>query len=167
MHTENKLIVSNSSPLMNLAIIGQLDILNKLFGNITIPDEVWQELVVDGEGKLGSGEIAEASWIKRSSIDNIALFQLLKRSLDIGEAAAITLAIEKNANLILLDEIDARSMSEIYNLPKTGVIGILMRAKNRHLIKEIKPLLDALRTEAHFWIKQHLYERVLLEMGEL
>jgi uncharacterized protein len=164
---KNKLIVSNSSPLMNLAIIGQLSLLHDLFGRITIPNEVWQELVIDGEGKPGTDEIIKAtSWIEISAVDNIALFRLLKKDLDTGEAAAISLAIEKNADLILLDEMDARSVAEIYNLPKAGVLGVLMRAKKQGLIKEIKPFLNSLKNEANFWIKQQLYDRILIEMGE-
>ncbi len=60
----------------------------------------------------------------------------LKKDLDIGESAAIALAVERKAKMILLDENDARNIAEIYNLHKIGVIGILMRAKNRDLIKE-------------------------------
>ena len=123
-------------------------------------------MTVDGRGKKGSETIIQAPWIERSFINNIRLFQLLKKDLDIGEAAAITLAIEKDANLILLDETEARNVAEIYALPKTGVIGVIMRAKERQLIKQVKPLLDALRIEAHFWIKQQLYETILLKAGE-
>ncbi len=152
---------------MNLAMIGRLDIIQKLFGNIIVPNEVYQELVIDGKGKAGSRQIAQAKWIAKRKIRNIKLFQLLKKDLDIGEAAAITLAIEAKAQLILLDETDARTVAEIYDLPKTGVIGLLMRAKERRLIQEVKPFLAALRSEANFWIKQNLYEQILYEMKEL
>ena len=151
---------------MNLAIIEQLDLLQRLFGKIVVPEEVWRELTVEGRGKQWSETIIRAPWIERSSVNNVGLFQLLKKDLDIGEAAAIALAIEKNASLILLDETDARNVAEIYDLPKTGVIGVIMRAKERQLIKQVKPLLDALRIEAHFWIKQQLYETILLKAGE-
>jgi len=65
-----------------------------------------------------------------------------------------------------LDETDARNLAEFYNLTKTGVIGILMKAKKRSLIKEIKPMLEKLRTHAHFWIKPDLYDAILSKMGE-
>jgi len=86
--------------------------------------------------------------------------------LDVGESAAIALAIEKKANLLLLDETDARNIAEFYNLTKTGVIGILMRAKKKNLIKEIRPMLEKLKIQAHFWIKPDLYESILSVMGE-
>ena len=68
--------------------------------------------------------------------------------MDVGESAAIALAIERKANLLLLDETDARNLAEFYNLAKTGVLGILMRAKKRSLIKP------------------DLYDAILSEMGE-
>jgi len=76
------------------------------------------------------------------------------------------LAIERKANLLLLDETDARNLAEFYGIPKTGVIGVLMRAKKKKLVKEIRPILEELRTHAHFWIKPDLYYAILSEMGE-
>lgn len=160
------LVISNSSPIMNLAIIGRLHLIQELFGEIIIPKEVWAELIVEGKGKPGTNEIKKAKWIKVAKVKNNSLVKTLTKDLDIGESAAIALAIERKANLLLLDETDARNLAEFYNLTKTGVIGILMRAKKRNLIKEIKPMLEKLRTKAHFWIKPDLYEDILSEMGE-
>ena len=56
--------------------------------------------------------------------------------------------------------------AEFYSLAKTGVLGILMSAKKRSLIKQIKPMLEKLRIQAHFWIKPDLYDAILSEMGE-
>ena len=160
------LVISNSSPIMNLAIIGQLHLIQELFGEIIIPKEVWAELISEGKGKPGTNEIKKATWIKVAKVKNNNLVKTLTKDLDIGESAAIALAIERKANLLLLDETDARNLAEFYNLTKTGVIGILMRAKKRNLIKEIKPMLEKLRTKAHFWIKPDLYDDILSEMGE-
>ena len=161
------MIVSNTSPLMNLAIIGQLNLLRKIFPRVVVPEEVQRELTIDGRGKPGADEIMRADWIETRSVRNTPLLRSLSKDLDIGESAAIALAVETKAKMILLDETDARNIAEIYNLRKTGVIGILMRAKNRHLIKEVRPFLDTLRTEANFWISQTFYDSVLLKMGEL
>jgi len=160
------LVVSNSSPIMNLAIIGQLHLIQKLFGEIIIPKEVWAELIIEGKGKPGTNEIEKAKWIKIVKVKNDSLVKTLTKDLDVGESAAIALAIERKANLLLLDETDARNLAEFYNLTKTGVLGILMRAKKRSLIKQIKPMLEKLRIQAHFWIKPDLYDAILSEMGE-
>ena len=151
---------------MNLAIIGQLHLIQELFGEIIIPKEVWAELIIEGKGKPGTNEIEKAKWIKVVKVKNDSLVKTLTKDLDVGESAAIALAIEKKANLLLLDETDARNLAEFYNLTKTGVLGILMRAKKRSLIKQIKPTLEKLRIQAHFWIKPDLYDAILSEMGE-
>jgi len=164
---ERLLIVSNSSPIMNLAIIGQLHLIQELFGEIVIPKEVWAELIIEGKGKVGTNEIEKAKWIKVAKVKNDSLLKMLSKDLDVGESAAIALAIERKANLLQLDETDARNIAEFYNLSKIGVIGILMRAKKKNLIKEIKPILEKLRTQAHFWIKSDLYDAILSEMGEV
>lgn len=161
------MIVSNTSPLMNLAIIGQLKLLRKIFPRIAVPEEVWKELTIDGRGKPGADEIMTADWIEILSVRNTELVTYLCKDLDIGESAAIALAVERKAKMILLDETDGRNIAEYYNLPKTGLIGILIRAKKRHLITEIRPFLDDLRTQANFWISQRLYERILSETNEL
>ena len=160
------LVISNSSPIMNLAIIDQLHLVQELFGEIIIPKEVWSELIIEGKGKPGTNEIEKVKWIKVEEVKNISLVKTLTKDLDVGESAAIALAIEKKADLLLLDETDARNLAEFYNLIKTGVIGILMKAKKRSLIKEIKPMLDKLRIHAHFWIKPDLYDAILSKMGE-
>ena len=151
---------------MNLAIIGQLHLIQELFGEIIIPKEVWAELIIEGKGKSGTNEIEKAKWIKVVKVKNDSLVKMLTKDLDIGESAAIALAIERKANLLLLDETDARNLAEFYNLTKTGVLGILMRAKKRRLIKQIKPMLEKLKIQAHFWIKPDLYDAILSEMGE-
>ena len=159
-------VVSNSSPIMNLAIIGQLHLIQELFGEIIIPKEVWAELIIEGKGKPGTNEIEKAKWIKVVKVKNDSLVKTLTKDLDVGESAAIALAIERKTNLLLLDETDARNLAEFYNLTKTGVLGILMRAKKRSLIKQIKPMLEKLRIQAHFWIKPDLYDAILSEMGK-
>jgi len=161
-----KCVISNSSPLMNLAIIGQLDLVKTLFGRVLVPQEVWHELTVAGKGKPGSTLIRQAEWIERVELEHHTLYPLLRKDLDDGEAAAIALAVEKQADLILLDETDARNVAELYRIPKTGVIGILTRAKQHHLIQEVKPLVDALKTQANFWIQPRLYDAILKKEGE-
>ena len=151
---------------MNLAIIGQLHLIQELFGEIIIPKEVWAELIIEGKSKPGTNEIEKTKWIKVVKVKNDSLVKTLTKDLDVGESAAIALAIERKANLLLLDETDARNLAEFYNLKKTGILGILMRAKKRSLIKQIKPMLEKLRIQAHFWIKPDFYDAILSEMGE-
>lgn len=86
-------IVSNASPLINLARIGKLDLLRELYGELLVPKAVWQEVVVKGGGQPGADEVRAATWIKTHAVTNRQLVQALQQDLDAGEAEAIALAI--------------------------------------------------------------------------
>ena len=79
----------------------------------------------------------------------------------IGEAEALTLALELQADTIIVDEAAARNLAEQFGLNFTGLLGILIKAKEHGLIPSVKPLMDALRTKARFFIHQSLYNQVL------
>jgi len=98
---------------------------------------------------------------------NEPLVHLLKRDLDEGEAEAIALAVERQADLLLLDESDAREVAARYCLPKTGVIGLLIKAKQEGRIASLQAELDKLRSRAGFWIAEGLYQQALRAVGEV
>ena len=160
-------VVSNTSPLINLAWIGRLELLHELYGAIHIPEAVWHEIVVQGSGQLGAKEVSHASWIKTCAVDNKLLVLALHQELDAGEAEAIALAMEQKAELLLMDERLGRETARYFGLNYTGVIGVLIEAKQRRLIGSIKEQLDSLRTMAGFHISQPLYLRILQDQGEL
>ncbi len=151
---------------MNLAIIGRLDLIERMFGKVWVPDEVWHELTVAGKGKPGCEAVEKSKGIQVASLSDRRLFRLLAKDLDEGEAAAISLAVEKGVDLILLDESEARELAEVFKLRKTGVLGILLRAKKTGLITSVKAHMEQLREEAHFWVKPSLYHQILREAGE-
>ena len=78
-----------------------------------------------------------------------------------GEAEAICLSLEKKAKLCLIDDKDARTIAQLNNLPVTGTLGILLKAKKTGLILSVKELVDRLRAEHHFWIREDMYQKVL------
>jgi len=82
-------VVSNASPLINLACIGMLDLLKQLYGEIYIPEAVWREVVVEGAGQPGAEEVKEADWIRRRSVHNVSLVHALRQDLDAGESETI------------------------------------------------------------------------------
>ena len=93
-------IMSNTSPILNLAIVDWLELLRRQFSEILIPNAVLEELKVNEE-RPGSQAIREAissGWIQLQEASNEPLAQLLKQSLDRGEAEASALAIELNAD---------------------------------------------------------------------
>lgn len=159
-------IVSNASPLINLARIGRLDLLRQLYGELSIPEAVWHEVVVQGTGQPGADEVKAATWIKRQAVTNQALVRALQQELDAGEAEAIALALEVEAELLLMDEHLGRETARHLGLRYTGLIGVLIEARRKGLIGAVKPLLDALRDIAGFRVSDALYERVLQDEGE-
>ena len=160
-------VISNTSPIINLAAIGQLELLNKLFGNIYIPNEVYYEICINGKGQPGSTEVEEFNWIHKESLnksDN--LVKALKLELDADEAEAIALSIEQEADLLLIDEHRGRNTAEYYGLNYIGILGMLLLAKKKAFIKEVKPLLDQLKFESGFRFSKKLYDYVLRTCGE-
>ena len=90
----------------------------------------------------------------------------LQGELDRGEAAAIALAVERQADMVLIDERRARAVAIRLGLNVVGVLGVLVEAKHKALIPQLKPILDALITRAGFWVSIQLYERILQTVGE-
>ena len=158
------LVVSDSSTLIHLAAIDRLALLNEFFERIVVPPAVWREVVEQGEGRYGAAEVEQArqaGWIQVLAPVDAALLQLLRRDLDDGESEVIALAIDQQAELVLLDESDARRIADLYGLSKTGVIGLLIRAKREGHIVSLKEELDRLLYQGGFWIEERLYDRVL------
>lgn len=163
------MIISNSTPLINFSAIQRLNILKQLFKKIYIPLAVQKELLIDGRDYPTAQAIKNADFILAQPVqpDNKRLIDALKLNLDEGEAEVIALALERNANLVILDEIAGRNTAESYNIPFTGSIGCLIEAKNRGIILEIKPLLDRMQNEAKIWVHPELYSKVLRDNQEL
>lgn len=161
------ILVSNASPLVNLARIGHLELLHDLFGKLLVPEAVWEEVVVAGAGQPGARLLEEASWVTRRQVQNRSLVQALRQELDAGEAEAIALAVEVKADLLLMDERLGRETAQHLGLRVTGVIGMLVEAKRKGVLPEVKSLLDALRDKAGFRVSERLYARVLGDTGEL
>ncbi len=162
-------VLSDSSTLIHLSMIGRLDLLKEFFSRIVIPPAVWREVVEEGKGRPGAIEVEKArqeGWIEIAIPRNESLLRLLRRELDEGEAEVIALALEYQVALVLLDETEARDIAELYALPKTGVVGLLIRAKREGKISSLRVELDRLRHEGGFWIAEELYVRALHAVGE-
>lgn len=159
-------VVSNASALINLARIGKLTLLRELYGELIIPEAVWQEVVVEGAGQPGADEVESATWIKTQAATNRQLVNALQQDLDAGEAEAIALTLEIGAELLLMDEHLGRETARHLGLRYVGLIGALVEAKRRGLIRAVKTHLDALRDIAGFRVVDALYARVLQDEGE-
>ena len=161
-------VVCDSSVLIHLAKIKRLHLLKDFYGSIAITPAVWREVVEEGKDREDVKLIKKAfdnGWIAVDSPANKPLVKILERRLHPGEAETIALAVEKSA-LVLLDESEGRRVADVYGLRKTGVVGILLKAKLKGIIPSLKKELDALRYKAGFWISDDLYSKALKFAGE-
>lgn len=160
------IVVSNTSPIINLAAVGQLDLLRQLYGKVIIPQAVYHEIAVLGTGQPGAMEVQTLGWIETKPVRNRTLAMALQAELDEGEAETIALALELQANLLLLDERRGRFVASRLGLKFIGLLGVLIEAKENDFISAVRPILDDLVTKAGFWVSQKLYTRVLQAAGE-
>lgn len=153
-------VVSNSSTIIHLAKIGKLGLLKDLFETVVVPEAVYRESALEGKERAEAELIRNADWLKILQINDKKLVRLLQSSVDDGESEAITLALEIGADLILLDDSDAREKARLYGLEITGTIGVLLRAKKEGKLSSIKETLEELRITG-FWIDDELMSRLL------
>ena len=161
--------VSNTSPLLNLAIIDRLSLLQRQFGEIYLPPAVLTELRVK-ESLPGSKllqQALEAGWLMVEEVENRVLVALLRRELDKGEAEAITLALQLGASWLLLDEREGRRIARTLGLKITGILGVVMRGWREGEVSSVREVMEELRTLANFRIASALERQILQETGEL
>ena len=158
------IIVSDSSPLISFSLISELDLLSKIFGNIYIPDAVYNEITIPG--KPYSQVLNKFAFGKIKSVQNKLSVSVLSKDIDTGEAEAIVLALENNIKHIIIDEHKGRTVARINGLIPIGSLGILLHAKELKYIKEVKPYLDKL-IQVKFRISQSLYRKVIGYANEL
>ena len=144
-------IVSNTSPLIALKHLGDLDLIPTLFGGgLLIPPAVARE--------FGAGRLPD--WVEVRTLQDPIGPKILQASLGAGESEALALALETRADLILLDDKAARRLAMALRLPLMGTLGLLLKAKEAGLTGEIRPKLEAL-SALPFHIAPKLYEAVL------
>lgn len=155
-------VVSNTSPLLNLALIDRLYLLRNQFSVVEVPEQVWEEIQAGERGTDALEELRDDGFLTVVSVTEDELFRELHKDIDRGEAAVLRHALDQDADLVLLDEKEARNVARRHDLPRTGVIGILLKGANEGTVDSLAKELDALR-EAGFWISDDLYDAVLDE----
>jgi uncharacterized protein len=156
-------VVSNTTPIISLLKLNRIDLLQKLYAKIYIPKAVYKEIEA-GKSKGYYKDLTKIDWINIIEIQNKQAVRYFL-DLDEGEAEAIILANELNADLIILDEKLGRFHAKHANLKVTGTVGVLIKAKSEKLIPDLKPLLDEL-TYKDVWISEKLKFEILKKVGE-
>lgn len=151
------MVISNASPLIALHQIEQFHILPDLFDTILIPSAVAAETTTIKPFP---------QWIQMASLTQSIAPMILRASLGDGESEAISLALETDCQLLILDDRPARRLAQTIGIPIIGTLGVLVAAKRRSLVPAIKPSLHRLK-QVNFHISDALYEFVLRAAEEL
>jgi predicted nucleic acid-binding protein len=157
------IVVSDASPIIALAAIGQVDLLRGVHGDVLVPAAVRDEIHGDA---TGVALLAASPWIAVRSATRRDLVRDLEHRVDAGEAEAIALAIELDADFLVIDDRRGRIVARSLGLRLTGVVGILLEAKARGLVPEIRALLDDLARGAAFRVSGELRRHALDLAGE-
>ena len=161
-------VVSNTSPLSALSIIGRLGLLRAQFGTIRIPNAVWTELsrLEHVSGKQALEQAHAAGWIEVHETANRSMVGILGVTLDAGEPEASALSLEWPADPLIMDESSGRAMARNLKIWITGTPGLLLKAKHNGEIPSLKFEMDRLVQEAGFFVSDRVRNTFLAEAGE-
>lgn len=134
------IVVSNASPLISFARINLFLVLQELFGEIHIPQEVYTEIVLQGGGHAGAVETRKAGWIRVRTVASTVLLKQWHASynLGLGEIATIILAKELGATLALIDERKARLLANSQGVNVVGSVAILEMGYRRGYVIDLR-----------------------------
>jgi uncharacterized protein len=152
------IVVSDTSPITSLLTIDLINILEQMFHDVFIPEAVYNELQHEHDelpSFLHIGRVIDRNMVSK-----------FERELDKGEAEAIVFALEKKADVLLIDEKKGRLIAEREGVPIIGLIGVLVAAKRKKIIKNVREVLDKLEQEAGFRVSQSLRNHILSIVGE-
>lgn len=155
-------VIVNSTPVIGLANIGRLDVLRQMYGTITIPQAVFDEIKSPSVQRQVN---ANRDWICVEQINDASQKQMYRAKLHAGEVEVMILAQEKKADLVILDDNAAKKTAKFLGLRVIGTLGILVLAKKRGYIKEVSPVLDALKRDG-FFVSDDLCDLVLRQADE-
>ena len=163
------IVIADTTPLITLMKLQRLDLLEKLFGNVIIPNAVYEELISNSMYLAEAQMIAHCSFLKRFEVSDRQSIKILREvvGLDAGESEAIALAEEKNADLLIIDERKGRRVAKQMELKIIGTIGILLQAFDCKILSktEILSCIEELKY-SNIRISNSLFELVLVHMKE-
>lgn len=158
-------VIVNSTPIILLSNINQLELLKQLYETITIPQAVYDEVTAKPDSACQNLK-NHFDWIKVEKIRNPIQKKMYEAKLHDGEVEVMILAQEElKADLVILDDNSAKKTAKFLELSVTGTLGVLVKAKQLNYIEKVKPLMDALIANG-FFVTQNVYSMVLEQAGE-
>jgi predicted nucleic acid-binding protein len=163
------IVVSDTTPLISLLKIDRLDLLENLFGQVFIPQAVFDELTDDVRFKEEADKIESKEYIIIKTVINSESVSILKKNtgLDQGESEAIILTDELKADILLMDEAKGRTISSQMGIKIMGTIGILMVAYENNVItaNEVRGCIDGLQKAGRHIGERH-YQMLLARLKD-
>jgi predicted nucleic acid-binding protein len=157
-----QLVIADTSPINYLLLIGNIDILPSLFGRVILPAAVWDELKhPKAPPVVRSWVAAPPAWVEVRPSRPLRDASLA--ALDLGEGAAIALAIEIHADLLLMDDEEGVIAARIKGLDVTGTLGVLSQAAQRNLLN-LAEAFDRLK-RTNFRFRQEIMDKFLNEIS--
>jgi len=155
------IVVADTSVLLNLGLVGQIRLLHVLFGAVLIPEAVQAEFerLAATSGRFAGLLLPE--WVQTKQASPVRAADERLQHLDPGEREAIALAVELNADAVLMDENEGRAVARAHGLRTIGIAGILIQARHSGHLPAIRPVLDALRDKARFRLSDALVRQAL------
>lgn len=154
------IVVSDATPIISFLKINRLDILGKLFGEVLLPEAVYEELTLNQFFLEEAEQVKSCEFFKRVSVSNNNTVGMLMRitGLDLGESEAIVYSDENKSDLLIVDEVRARRVATSMKLRITGTIGVLIAANENGLLNKDEALACA---EILRLSKRHISETLL------
>lgn len=158
-------VVVNTTPLIALSHVGQLDLLRRLYGEIIIPEAVYRELSVKTESVCKKAVDSSLDWIQIGKIKNQLAKSMYKTQLHDGEVEVMILSKEIGADVVIIDDANAKKHAKYLDLPVIGTLGILIKARQKGYVEELKPILDQM-VQNGIYISQSVIHMCLEQVGE-
>ena len=151
-------VIVNSTPLIALCKVNQLDLLRRLYGEITVPKAVFEE--VTKKNDLVRKEVTVASWIHIEAVQDTKAKRMYRAKLHDGEVEVMILAQEyEGEHLVVIDDNAARKTAQFLGLTLTGTLGVLMKAKELGYIDSVMPIVGRME-ENEIYFSDSLKARV-------
>ncbi|QTN32310.1 DUF3368 domain-containing protein [Akkermansiaceae bacterium] len=160
------IVVTDTSVILNLCLIQRAELLPQLFGKIICPPSVRAEFERLAKYDPRFAGLFFPEFIEVKPVGKIQPELGANHRIHPGEIEAISLALESNAQALLIDERAGRQAAAALGLQCIGILGILLQAKSKRLIESVSPLIAQLESQGQFWMAPGLVKRILELAGE-
>lgn len=155
------IVISDAGPIFSLAVLQNLNLLNRFFDEIHIPTAVWEEISLD-QSTIHFKQISD---FFKDKVVKIEGKNHLTFVMDYGESEAIILYQELEADFLLIDDKKARTYAENLGINCIGTLGILIKAKDKGFIENLRPLFQSLLNNKRYYSVK-LLNSLLLKFDE-